>query len=125
MSDINRIYLIGASVTGKTTLARPVAAELAVPDSDSDDFYHEPTDPPFLRRHSPEGRARIEAGGDMEATHRELMNWTRGYESGLAEGTKTRAAHQRSLRSVKRSVLRLEDPMTTKEPLELVWEALR
>ncbi|HVH40798.1 MAG TPA: AAA family ATPase [Labilithrix sp.] len=42
-----RVNIIGASGVGKTTLGRALAQSLGCPYFDSDDYYHEPTDPPF------------------------------------------------------------------------------
>lgn len=54
-----RIYLIGASGTGKTTLAKALAAQLSLPHFDSDDYFHYPSDPPFQKQRSPEDRAQL------------------------------------------------------------------
>lgn len=51
-----RINIVGASGTGKSTLARAVAERLAIPHFDSDDFFHLPTDPPYQRQRDPEAR---------------------------------------------------------------------
>ena len=54
-----KIYIIGASGTGKTTLAKALSVKLQCVHFDSDDFYHYPTDPPFLKQRSGEARARL------------------------------------------------------------------
>jgi hypothetical protein len=41
---------------GATTSGRALPAILGVPHFDSDDDYHEPTDPPFQRQRSPRER---------------------------------------------------------------------
>ena len=58
-SSQNRIYIIGASGTGKTTLAQVLAQELDCPQFDSDDYYHYPTDPPYQKQRSPQERASL------------------------------------------------------------------
>jgi adenylate kinase family enzyme len=55
----HRVYFIGASGTGKTTLAKVVSDQLQIPHFDSDDYYHYPTDPPYQKERSPEERARL------------------------------------------------------------------
>lgn len=42
-----RIHITGASGSGTTTLGRALATLLAVPHHDSDDYFWEPTDPPY------------------------------------------------------------------------------
>lgn len=54
-----RIYIIGASGTGKTTLAKAIAVCLGLPHFDSDDYFHFPTDPPFQKQRSPAERAEM------------------------------------------------------------------
>lgn len=54
-----KINIIGASGTGKTTLAKAVAAKFQFPHFDSDDYYHFQTDPPFQKQRSPEDRLNL------------------------------------------------------------------
>ncbi len=51
---MHRIHLIGASGCGKTTLGQALAQQLGCAHFDADDYFHEPTDPPFQRQRSPE-----------------------------------------------------------------------
>jgi adenylate kinase family enzyme len=51
-----RVAILGASGTGKTTLAEALAAHLAIPHFDSDAYYHRPTDPPYREPRPPEER---------------------------------------------------------------------
>lgn len=44
-----RIQLIGGSGSGTSTVGRVLAAALALPHFESDDYYHAPTDPPYQR----------------------------------------------------------------------------
>lgn len=55
----HRIYIIGASGTGKTTLAKALSAQLKIIHFDSDDYFHYPTDPPYQKERSPEDRAQL------------------------------------------------------------------
>ena len=45
-----RIHLTGASGSGVTTLGRALADTLAIPHHDTDDYYHQPTAPPFQHK---------------------------------------------------------------------------
>ncbi|MEZ0368412.1 MAG: AAA family ATPase [Candidatus Sericytochromatia bacterium] len=54
-----QINIIGASGTGKTTLATGLAKTLACPHFDSDDYFHLPTEPPFQAQRSPDDRLRM------------------------------------------------------------------
>lgn len=54
-----RIHILGASGVGTTTLARALAAALGCPALDADDFYWEPTDPPFESKRPPHVRVEL------------------------------------------------------------------
>ena len=54
-----KINIIGASGTGKTTLAKALATRFQCVHFDSDDYYHYPTDPPFQKQRSPEDRLNL------------------------------------------------------------------
>ena len=54
-----RIHVFGASGSGSTTLGRAVASAVRIPHFDSDDFYWEPTDPPFRHKREPAERVRL------------------------------------------------------------------
>jgi len=57
-----RLHITGASGTGTTSLGRAVAAAWAVPHADVDDYFWEPTDPPYVeKRPEPERLALMEA----------------------------------------------------------------
>lgn len=51
-----KIYIIGASGTGKSTLGSALSQKLNCPHLDSDDYYHYPTNPPFQKERTPEDR---------------------------------------------------------------------
>lgn len=178
---MTRVAVLGASGTGKSTLASALAERLGVPAFDADDYYHLPTDPPYQRQRAPEERrallerdlsqqpgwvlsggallwqpppriaptllvflhvpdeariarlvrrerarfgARLDPGGDMEATHREFLEWTRGYEDGTAEGTSTRPLHEAYLSSATCPVLRIEGDVAADDALHRVLAAL-
>lgn len=55
----HKVYFIGASGTGKTTLAKALSARLGIVHFDSDDYFHYPTDPPYQKERSPEDRAQL------------------------------------------------------------------
>jgi len=56
---LHQINIIGASGTGKTTLAKALATQLKCSHFDSDDYYHFPTDPPYQKQRSPEERVSL------------------------------------------------------------------
>ncbi len=51
-----RLHVVGASGSGTTTLGRALARRFACVHLDIDDFYWEPTDPPFETPRPPERR---------------------------------------------------------------------
>ncbi|WP_085597960.1 MULTISPECIES: adenylate kinase [unclassified Pseudomonas] len=51
-----RIYLIGASGAGVSTLGAALARHLGLPHVDVDDHYWQPSDPPFVQAWPPERR---------------------------------------------------------------------
>lgn len=59
MNPFPRINVIGASGTGKSTLAKGLAERLGVPLFESDDYYHLPSDPPYQRQRPVEERLRL------------------------------------------------------------------
>ncbi len=52
----HRLFLFGPSGSGTSTLGRVLASELATQEIDTDDFYWEPTDPPFTVKRPPAAR---------------------------------------------------------------------
>ena len=54
-----KLYLLGASCSGVSTLGAVVSRRLNVPQIDVDDFYWMPTDPPFSEKRDPEDRIRL------------------------------------------------------------------
>ena len=54
-----RIHVFGASGSGTTTLARAVADRAGIAHLDTDDFYWEPTDPPFRVKRDVAERVRL------------------------------------------------------------------
>lgn len=65
-----RIHITGASGTGTSTLARALASRLDSQQFDTDDFYWEPTDPPFTRKRAPADRLAL-----MEAVFAPRPDW--------------------------------------------------
>ncbi len=58
---IDRIHVLGASGSGTSTLGREVARRFGHAHLDTDDYYWEPTDPPFQRaREVPERQRRLD-----------------------------------------------------------------
>lgn len=54
-----RLYLLGASCSGVSTLGAAIAGRLDVPQIDVDDFYWMPSAPPFHVKRAPEKRVRL------------------------------------------------------------------
>lgn len=57
-----RIHILGASGAGTTTLGASLAERLEAPHFDTDDFFWEPTDPPFQRTRPREERQALLLG---------------------------------------------------------------
>lgn len=60
------IHIFGGSGSGTTTLGRELSARLGLPQLDSDDYFWEPTDPPYMTKRPPELRAEL-MKRDMDA----------------------------------------------------------
>ncbi len=54
-----RIHIVGASGAGVTTLGRALAAALAFPHHDTDDYFWFPTTPPYRRMRERDDRLRL------------------------------------------------------------------
>ncbi len=70
MPTLPRIHIIGASGSGTSTLGRQLAARLAVPMYDVDDFYWVPSNPPFQQK-----RAVVERLALLEPVLAESPSW--------------------------------------------------
>lgn len=67
MSEQPRVYVMGASCSGVSTLGSVLAKRLGLPHINVDDFYWLPTDPPFSTKRSPQDRVRLIAQRQKEA----------------------------------------------------------
>lgn len=76
--NCGRLYITGASGTGTTTLGRAVANVWSVPHADTDDYFWEPTVPPFRLK-----RPKLERLQLMEAIFAARDAWVL---SGSVEG---------------------------------------
>lgn len=54
-----RIHITGASGSGTTTLGSHLSKKYGIDHLDTDDFYWEPTDPPFLKKRTVEDRLKL------------------------------------------------------------------
>jgi adenylate kinase family enzyme len=72
-----RIHITGASGTGTTTLGRALAAELNCPHFDTDDYFWQPTDPPYQQKRDLEERSRLLLA-DLEAHPRWVLSGSIG-----------------------------------------------
>jgi adenylate kinase family enzyme len=61
MEKIGHIQLLitGGPGSGATTIGLILSQKLSVPQIDSDDYFHKPTDPPFQEQYSPDERRRL------------------------------------------------------------------
>jgi adenylate kinase family enzyme len=59
---MKRLHVMGASGSGATTLAQALAKRLQRPHFDSDDYFWEPTEPPYRRKREREQRLAMLAG---------------------------------------------------------------
>ena len=170
-----RVHIFGASGSGTTTLGAALGQQMHVPHLDTDDFYWQPTDPPFQEKHPPEHRiatiraaiqghrgwvlsgsllswggplvplfelavfvtldpvermrrllvrerarygSRIEAGGDLEGSCREFLDWAATYDDPDSPHGRSRANHERWIGELPCPVLRLDSI----EPLDVMVE---
>ena len=67
-----RIHTFGASGAGTSTLAREIASRCDFTLFDADDFFWEPTDPPYQKRRDPPTRQRL-LGGALAGTEHWLL----------------------------------------------------
>ena len=56
---IRRIHIFGASGSGVTTLGRALAETLAIPHHDTDDYFWQPTVPPYQKKRERTERLRL------------------------------------------------------------------
>lgn len=54
-----RVQVVGASGCGTTTLGRALAGHWSVPHADVDDYFWEPTDPPYVRKRPEDDRVAL------------------------------------------------------------------
>lgn len=54
-----RLHITGASGAGTTTLGRALANEWSVPHADVDDYFWEPTSPPYTAKRDPDQRLQL------------------------------------------------------------------
>ncbi|KEJ98239.1 Adenylate kinase [Pseudosulfitobacter pseudonitzschiae] len=59
MAQSSRLYILGASCSGVSTLGQSLSAHLGVPQLDVDSFYWLPTDPPYTTKRAPEDRVQM------------------------------------------------------------------
>ncbi|MET3922681.1 hypothetical protein [Arthrobacter sp. UYEF20] len=51
--DACRLFIMGASGSGTTTLGRAIADKWAIPHADADDYFWRPTSPPYREQRAP------------------------------------------------------------------------
>lgn len=62
-----RIHILGASGSGTTTLGKALSSRLGYPHFDTDDYFWQPSDPPFQKKRSIEARYQ-ELDPDLESS---------------------------------------------------------
>ncbi|MDH5859233.1 hypothetical protein [Lampropedia aestuarii] len=62
-----KIYIVGASCSGVSTLGAELSRRMGIPQIDVDDFYWMPTDPPYTVKRPPKDRVRLIADRQQEA----------------------------------------------------------
>ncbi|OKH87923.1 adenylate kinase [Thalassospira sp. TSL5-1] len=67
MTGRQKIYVMGASCSGVSTLGLALSHYFGIPQIDVDDFYWMPTDPPFSVKRPPEDRVRLIADQQSRA----------------------------------------------------------
>lgn len=55
----SKLYILGASCSGVSTLGQALSAQLGVTQLDVDSFYWLPTDPPYTTKRAPEDRVQM------------------------------------------------------------------
>lgn len=59
--EAQRVHVVGASGCGTTTVGRALADLWSVPHADVDDYFWEPTDPPYATQRDPAARLELMA----------------------------------------------------------------
>jgi adenylate kinase family enzyme len=67
------VHVLGASGSGTTTLGRAIAQAVGHVHLDTDDYYWEPTDPPFQRKREPVARVEM-LGAALDAHPRWVLS---------------------------------------------------
>ncbi|WP_371347299.1 adenylate kinase [Ancylobacter sp. IITR112] len=81
-----RLYVMGASCSGVSTLGNIVAGRLGLPHLDVDAFYWMPSDPPYSQKRPPEDRVRLIAQKQAEAEGWVLTGSFIGWGDALIRG---------------------------------------
>lgn len=77
--DSRRISIIGASGAGTSTLGAALAQRLGCRHIEADEFFHEPTDPPYQRQRSPADRFRLITASLSQSTSWVLSGGVMGW----------------------------------------------
>ncbi len=109
-----KIHITGASGSGTTTLGRALAHLANVDHFDTDDYFWEPSDPPFSRPRLRDERIRL-------LQHMEFMNWASQYDIG-DESMRSLRFHEKWLARLQCPVLRLNGELATSAQVERVLE---
>lgn len=81
-----RLYILGASCAGVSTLGAALSARLGVPQIDVDDAYWLPTDPPFTTKRPPAERVALIRQRQAQSAGWVLTGSFMGWGDGLIAG---------------------------------------
>lgn len=127
-----RIHIFGASGSGTTTLGESLSEVLKCKHYDTDDFFWEPTKPPFQKPSVKDDRIdlmrpkleEIIPGGSMEEGHRAFMKWASEYDDGDMN-MRSRIRHEEWIKTLPCDVIRFEGDISVEDKVREVLAHLK
>ncbi|MEY9776924.1 hypothetical protein [Arthrobacter sp. MW3 TE3886] len=102
-----RLFITGASRSGTTTLGRAIANQWAVPHADADDYFWQPTSPPYREKRTPPERISLMREVFLPRSAWVLSAWAQGYDDPDFAGRNLRR-HEQWLSTLPCPVLRID-----------------